>query len=362
MPYRIVVPLLIAVWATPFVAAQEAEDALSAVRGQNAISEENLGTIRSFLTENVGAIVGDDPLAAQDAFARLRAAYTGSDAFKKAYATACTEAVRAAYGRADLVPASRLITLVGTLDAVDTLPLLLEAIQDERVGVRAAAAIGLDRLRPLLAGSGDDAQTRAIDALSTVGKQERSRVTLRAVYAAMSYGGGQNAAGVKRAAVALLEVLEERARQYDSGELHAAGADDVGLRVAARLATSLDADERKRLTVATAKMIKYAIERYTSGRKKLADVRDENANRQLLQLRNGMERLIETGESLLGTLLSPPGDRPEVIDAMRNLDVIGMKNEWKKWGDLLQNSVGQNFALVEVAEPSDDSDDESEGT
>jgi len=360
MAYRIVIPLLFVVWLAGPLAAQDASDTLADIRGQNSINDENLGKIRNFVGENIAAIVANDPLASQEAFARLRGAYNGSAAFKAAYANACINAVTSAYRKANVVAAARLVTLVNSFDALDALPLLLQALQDDRVGVRAAAAIGLDRLRTALAAAGAGPFGQAIDALATAAKRERSTVTLQAIYAAMDYSGVQNVPDARRAAAALLGVLEERAKQYTGDGPSAAGADDAGLRVIGSYAGTLNDDERKRLTVAVAKMMKYAIERYTSGRKKLADVRDEQANPQLIEQRNGVERLIEIGQDALKTLLKPSGLAPNVVTPMRKLDLIGMKNEWKKWNDLLQAAVGQSFALT-IPDESETPDAESNG-
>lgn len=363
MRHYAIVPLLLAASLANPLAAQEepAEDALSGIRDRNSVSEEDAVKVRSFVTENIDALLGDDPLASQNAVENLRTAYDGSDAFKKAYATACLEAANNAYRRADLVPATRLITLVNIFDALEAQPLYTEALQDARVGVRAAAAIGLDRLREKLAAAGADAYGRAIDALAAAGRRERSTATLRAIYAAMDYGAIANTPEPKRAALAVLGLLEDRARQYESGEVHAIGADDLGIRVAGRMLQQLNADERKRLTGAIARMTRHAIERYTTGRKKLADVRNTAGSRELQDYRNAVERLIIIGEESLNTLLSPKDDPPDVVEAMRQLNVIDMKNEWNRWSALLKEAVGEGFTLTERPEPEEQAGD-AEGT
>ncbi len=190
-----------------------------------------------------------------------------------------------------------------------------------------------------------------MDALKEAGKQERSRDTLKSIYQALNYAELPSSPDVKANIAALLELLEARAARYaGTDEVAALGADDTGLRLAQTLLRLMDDNERRRLTVVVATMTRYAVERYTAGGqgRKLADVRDE-APAALLEVRNGVERLVLAGEELLTALLQP-SKPPTVSDSMRKVDTTGMKNQWREWGRLLQTAVGDEFALREQPE------------
>lgn len=335
------------------LAAQTPEDALSAVRARPEPGDQDRAQIQAFVAQQVAAIAGNDPLAAQQAAAALRAAYAGPDAFKRAYAAACLDAVAAAYKQADVVPATRLLAVLNSFGVLDTHALLLEALRDPRVGVRAAAAIGLARLRPQIAAAGADLYGRTLEALRSAGEAEKSRDTLRAIYRALDYAALPSPPDPKRTAAAVLALLEARARLYAAGEVPALGADDLGLRLAGTLAAALDEAERKRLTSVVATMMKHAIEQYASGSRKLADVRERGSNQQLVERRDAMERVILVGEELLRTLLAVSESPPDVVAGMRKLDTTAMKNEWVKWVGRLRQAVGSDFSLVELpaAEP-----------
>jgi len=113
---------------------------------------------------------------------------------------------------------------------------------------------------------------------------------------------------------------------------------------------SLSDDEKKRLTTATAAMVRFAIEEYRSPVKKLYEVTDKASNRPQVEYRDAVERLVLVGERLLGTLLGPK-PAPAVMDAMRKRDRAGMKLEWEKWGALLRTAVNDEFTLQETPEP-----------
>lgn len=356
MHARLIVPLLFLAGAAYPLSAQDQppQDALSGLRGQAAISEQDQAEIRRFVTERVGEIVSNDPRQAQAAAAALRSAYAGSDAFKRALAANAVPIVSSAYKKAELMPAVLLITLLNTYETIEALPVLLEALRDERVGVRAAAAIGLDRLRPQIAAGGVEGYNRVVAALVAAGKQERAAATLRAIYAALDYTTVNPAPGPKANADAILELLESRLPQYRGPELTAGAADDVGLQVAAHLLGAMDEAQRRRLLIVTGSLMKYALERYTSGKPRLAEVRNQGGNQQLVALRDGMERLLIVGEeSLLEEVLAPTGGTPDVMGRLRRLELVEAKNEWNKWNALLQKSTGQDFAL---AAPSDADD------
>jgi|GEM_PF-958791 len=348
--------LLIAVLALPLW-AQTPEGPLAEIRGKTELTEEDRTAVRQFVTERVDRVVSASGEQAWQAADQLRAAAQGSDAFRRFYVSTCLEAIAPVVRKAELGPAAQLLTIVNTFETSDALPILLDALRDDRVGVRAAAAVGLRGLRPKLAQAGRDTWQRAVDALKEAGKQERSRDTLKAIYQALNYAELPSSPDPKANSAALLELLETRAAAYaGNNEVAALGADDTALRVAQALLRSLDENERRRLTVVVATMMRHAIERYTAGGqgRKLADVRDD-APAALLAVRNGLERLIMVGEELLTALLQAPKP-PNVSDSMRKVDTTGMKNQWREWGRLLQTAVGQEFALREQPQPEPESD------
>jgi hypothetical protein len=347
MKIRCLVVSLWLVCVAGTVRAQEPTIDLTPVRAKTELTDEDRGLIRAFVNQRVAKATGAEAAEARQAADDLRAAFEGSDAFKREYAAACLEVIAATYKKADLLPATRLLAVVGAFNLVEAHNLFVEALQDERVGVRAAGAAGLRNLRPKLAAAGRDVVAKVLDGLKEAGKREKSRDTLKTIYAAMSYFELSSAPDTKANITALLELLEARARQYATGTVSAVGADDTGLRIAQSALKSMDETERQRLTVIAASMTKYAIEQYTSPATKLSELSDKDAGRELLESRNAIERLIVVGEELLVTLVKPEKP-PAVAESMRKVDTDDMLSEWKKWVPLLQKAVNQDFTLKEA--------------
>lgn len=341
--------LLLAVLVSP-LAAQDADVNLAPFKAKAELTDEDKTQVRAYITTRLATLSGQDEVATQQATNELRAAYEGTDGFKRAYVAACLELIGTAYKKAELAPAARMLTVVNTFGTAEALPLLLDAVQDERVGVRAAAAIGLRGLREKLAAAGRDVVTRALNGLKEAGKREKSRDTLLTIYGAMDYAALPSQPEAKGNIAALLDLLDERARQYASGDVRAVGADDAGLRTAMSLTKSMDDGERKRLIVVTATLMKYAIEQYTSGERRLSAVRSRGVSRDIIELRNGVERLILVGEELLTALLAPEKS-PMVAENMRKVKTADMIVEWQKWVVLLQKAVNQDFTLTAQPEP-----------
>jgi hypothetical protein len=366
MRNRFVLPLgLVALWLTAGAAAQQPpqppqpaqpaqlpQDALSALRAKTDLTDDERNQIRGFVADRVGELVGPDAALAREAGSVLRAGYAGSAPFKQAYAAACVGVFGSAFPKADVAPAARLLTILSTLNVVEARSVFFEALQDERVGIRAAAALGLRALRPKLAQAGGEVFMSTLATLRDAAKKERARDTLRAIYAALNFAEIPSPPDLKPVAAALLDVLEERAKPYAARQdVPAVGADDAGLAVAEKMVRALSDDERRRLTVATATLVRRAIEEYTASDKKtvLAQVRDTDSS-ELVEYRNAMERLVLFGERLLVALQSP-AKPPSVLEPMKKGDKAGMKLQWKAWGDLLKPTVGQDFPLVETPEP-----------
>ncbi len=342
------------------------EDPLTAVRNRTDLDDDARGQIRRFVEARVADARGSDAAAARKAPTALRDGYAGSDAFKRAYAAACLEVIGNAakqpdFKQADVVPATRLIMVLSALNLVEAQNVLLDALQDPRVAVREAAALGLRNLRIKLVQAGGDNWTKVVTALKDAGKKEKARDPLKAMYGALNYAELPTPPDTRPVATALLELLEERAKQYVAGkEVPALGADDVGLQLAESLLKSLEPDQKRRLTIVTATMMKYALEEY--GAKKLSKVADTPAAKPLAEYRNALERLLLVGERLLVPLLTPE-KAPAVMDALRKGDRTAAKNQWNLWVALLQKAVGQDFSLVEVPEsqPTEEEGDEGGG-
>lgn len=326
------------------------QDALAEIRKRGDLSDDDRNQIRTFIGQRVAEIAGGDAVASQAACAALRAGYAGTEGFTRAYGALALEVIGSAYRKAEIVPAAKLLAVLSTFNLADAQGLFVEALQDERVGVRASAALGLRALRAKLAPTPAYAATAT--ALAAAGKKEKSRETLRSIYEALDYSTLPTPPDLKPAATALLELLEERAKEYAArGEVPAVGADDAGLAVAARLSKPMGEEERKRLLVVTATMVRYAIEQYRSTEKGLTELRDKTASPALLEYRNGMERLVLVGEPLLGTLLAVKEKGPNVMEAMRQTNRANMKLEWDKWAGMLRTATNQDFALLEQVEP-----------
>jgi hypothetical protein len=325
--------------------AQPAPADLSAIRAKTDLTDEDRAQIRAYVEQRVSQAGDADAAVARRAADELRAAFDGSDSFKRTYAAMCLEAVSAAYRRVGPLPATRLLAIVNAFGLVEAHPLFLEALQDERVGVRAAGAIGLQTLRAQLSAAGREVFLRALDGLKEAGKREKSRGVLKAIYAALNYFESP-VPDMRAGIAALLEVLESRARQYAGDTAAGIGADDAGLRIAQSAVRNMDDGERQRLTVVVAALTKGALERYLSPAMQWAELREDEAVGELVEIRNGLERLILAGEELLATLLKPER-APAVADNMRKLNTDGMESEWKKWVPLLQQAVNQDFTLGE---------------
>lgn len=357
------VPLMLGLLVGPLW-AQEVGNPLEAIQAKAEIGAEDAQQIQAFITERVQLVSGDEAADARRAASDLRQAFDGSDAFKSAYTAAYIEIADPAVKKANLVAATRLLAIANTFNTIEMRPLLVEALGDNRVGIRATGAVGLRLLRQKL-GADRDVWQQTLEALKEAGKSERSREVLRTIYAAMNYAevGVQPDARVNAAAV--LELLEERAKQYTGGTVTPVGADDAGLRAIRSLSASLGEPQKKRLVLVVATMMKHAIVRYTmainEGQRKLSEVSSKHGSRELLAHRNAMERLIVIGEEILQQLLEVDKKTP-VTENMKKLNTPDMKNAWIEWNTLLVERVEQGFALPEVPaeeEKEDESGDEA---
>ncbi len=345
--------------------AQEAPgqpDPIEQLQGQSVLSDEDQATLRAWIDERVRFLVGDDPIEAVRAAKALRDNYKGADSFKRAYATTCTTVIGGAYKQAKRDSAARLIAVLNTLNEGSSYKLLIEVLGDTRVPVRAAAAIGLRRLQAKLAAAGGEAFSETIAALREAGQRETSPVALQLIYRAMDYTEVRpNRPDPKANALALLGLLEARGEQYGTRNVKAEAADRLGLELAGQLAGQFDEPERRRLTVAGAKMLRYAVTRYASD---LHKVDDKTSSPVQIALRDRMELFIATTEDLLSKLTSPP-EPPSLTELMQvrpeGDKVIDMKNKYRMWADLLQERF-QIDVHLDLTEAAPEAEGEAEGS
>jgi len=325
------------------------QDALTPLQDKSALTDEDRAALRAWIEERVQLIVAGDPAGAGTAVKDLRKRFKGTDSFKEAYATVSVEVIGSAYKQAKRDSAARLIAVLNTLNEVSSCKVLTEALGDQRVPVRTAAAIGLRRLRTELA-RGDDFFSQSLVALREAGKRETSPVALQLIYRAMDYTElGANPPDPKANALALLELLEARSEQYGTQTVKAEGADRLGLELAGKLAGELDEQGRQRLISASAKMFHYGVMRYTS---ELHKIRDKISSPVQIALRNRMESFIAAAEELLVKLTNPGEFRTvtaEMQEKPEGPKVTDMKIAMKKWADLLQQRFQIAIRVDEAA-------------
>jgi len=328
------------------MAQQPADDGLEALRSRPTLTDEERAAIRNWVAERVRLLVGSDPSASQRAAEQLRAGSRGEKEFRDAYVQACVEIIGSEFRRLELTPAARLVALVGTLGDTRTIDLLLSALQDERAGVRAAAAAGLRNLQTKLAGNAD-MLPRVIDALREAGRKEKSATALRLIYQALNYSNSSVTGDRRLACSALLTILDDRLRQTGSPALPADGADGTGLQVAWALRESLDEASRRQYATIVARWLHYAVRRYT-GPDKLYAAREKTSAPQTVELRNSIELLIAEAEKQLTALLTPP-DPPKVVEQMQRADLAEMVAQMNRWSSLVKSGLG--LELEDVQKP-----------
>jgi hypothetical protein len=342
--------IVLACMATP-LAAQEPEDKLAALRTKDALTDEDRGEIRRVVDGLVADVAGNDATASQHALTQLRDGPKGARDFSDAYVAAYLAAAGSAYKKAPAGPAARLITVLPVYNDARSFNVLLEAMQDDRAAVRAAAAIALRALRTKAAA---DAGTYngALGALRDAGKKETAREVLQVIYRAMSFSdvpGADPRAGV----TAVLDLLEARVQQLAGEKVHAEGADYVGLQTAGALRKSMDDAERKRYTIVLAKMLHYGVRVYTASNPPLSKVRDKTSGPDAVALRDATELLITDAEQQLKDLLSP-SEAPQVAAQMQHAKYVDMVNEMNKWVDVLKEKAGLDLSALTPPPPSEE--------
>ncbi|MBU0637784.1 MAG: hypothetical protein KKB50_02890 [Planctomycetes bacterium] len=359
MKFRLLTTLtaLVLVGPASLLAQGEPADALAQLQAKEVLNDEERTILRAWISQRVTGMASDDLAQALQSLSEVRSGFNGAAGFKTAYAAAYIEAVRPAFKQAKLIPAARLLAALNTFNEVAAAPVLVEALQDSRAAVRTTAAVGLRDLRVKLVVAGGNTVSETLNALRDAAKSETSPVALKAIYQAMNFNELPNPPEPKLLAAALLDVLETRAGQYAAGQVRAEGADPIGLTVVATLRDALNEAERKRLTVAVAQMLKYAVVRYTTGADALYRVEDKYSTKYVRQLRDATEGLIEEAENLLSALLSLQ-EAPSITAKMKDYKPIDMKIEMNKWAEELKRAVDREFYMDTASEPAPKKDDE----
>ena len=290
------------------------QNVITLLQGKGVLADEDNTALRAWIQQRVGAVAAENAVGTSTAIKELRESYQGTPAFQDSYATLCTEIIGGAYKQAPRSAATRLIAVLNTLLDARTSSVLIAALADERVPVRAAAAIGLRKLHAKLVAAGGTAYADSIRALRDAGKRESSVVVLKLLYAAMDFSGSPDA---KADTAALLDLLESRSEQYASRTVKGAAGDSPGLVLAEKLSTQLDELGQRRLAIATAKMLHYAVIRYATEFNKTDD---KTSSPLQIALRNRFELFIETAETLLAKLTAPPTTKDFCYHHHRNAD------------------------------------------
>lgn len=318
---------------------QDTPTAVTPLRELSSLNDEQTRTIRNWVEQQVAQVVSKDAGAAGQAIAALRNGISGGkQAYREVYVAACIESGRNAYKSADLQGAARLMAFIASLNEATAAPLLLEALKDQRVAVRTAAAVGLRNCRAKLALAGGSYFSDTIAALREAGKKETSAVTLAAIYQALNFAEGGSPPDARANCAALLEILEGRAEQYAAGNAQGETAEISGVRTAEALVRVMNDEEKKRLAAALGKILKGAVVLYT---RDYINVKDQGSSPQMVEARNTCESLIEQSEKVLLDVLKPKIDpKATVTENMKKGDSVKIKTSMNAWADVLEQAVG----------------------
>ncbi len=336
------------------------QDAITQLQGKGVLADEDNAALRAWIQQRVQALATDNTAGTSNAIKELRDSYKGTPAFQDAYVTLCTEIIGAAYKNAQRNAGTRLIAVLNTLLDARTHTVLIEALGDERVPVRAAAAIGLRKLHAKLVAAGGTAYADCIRALRDAGRRESSVVVLKLIYAAMDFSGSGASPDPKADATAVLELLETRGEQYASRSVKGAAGDRPGLVLVDKLSAQFDEVGQRRLAIATAKMLHYSVVRYAA---EFKETDDKTSSPLQIALRNRFELFIETAETLLAKLTAPPATEDfatittEMQTRPREERAIQMRISMAAWATVLQERFQLNLQ-VEMPETDADTPDE----
>jgi hypothetical protein len=335
------------------LAAQEPEDKLAALRTKDSLAEEDKAEVRRVVDGLVADVVGTEAAAAQRAYAQLRDGAKGTRDFSDTFVQAYLAAVGPTYKKAPAATAARLLTVLAILNDARSISMLVEALQDDRASVRAAAAIALRTLRPKVAADAA-AYGSVLNGLRDAGKKETSRETLQLVYRSLTYADVPGA-DLKTDVAAMLDLLEARAQQVAGDTVPAEGADHVGVQLAGELRKSMDENDRKRYTVVLARLLHYGVRAYTGRTPPLADVRDKTSGADAVLLRNSIEALIADAELQLKEIVAPPKPPQVTVEMKGGKDRrSNMVVEMNKWSTVLKETAGVDLAELTAPPPKEE--------
>ncbi|MCG3126550.1 MAG: hypothetical protein CHACPFDD_01397 [Phycisphaerae bacterium] len=341
--HRILAPalLLVGLVAADIARAQPATDPLAELRTHPTISDDDRKVLQQWIETRVAAVQPSDAAGASQAVQALRDAVQGATpAFREAYVALTIKAVGAAYRKAELREATRLIALVNALAEPVAVELLAEALKDERIGVRCAAAVGLTNLRAKIAITGGKVFTESMEALRQAGKGETSGLVLSYILHAINYPEVvPNPPEPKLNVDVLLDILDTRLKAFDAGTARIFGADVTALKVASALRSFMTDADRRRTIIAAGKMLRGAVKAYASAEKGPTGVVLPERERRDTEL------LIREAEKLLAELLALGGGAPSITREMEKVDQTAMKIKYTEWADKLKAAVDLELYL-----------------
>jgi hypothetical protein len=318
-------------------AGQDTLGPIAALRELDSLNDEQNRTVRAWVDQHMMQLSGDDALQAATAVSNLRtAASTAKPAFRETFVSACTEAARDRYKSAGLQPAARMLALLASLNEASTTPVLIEALKDERVAVRTAAAVGLRNVRPKVALAGGSYFTESVAGLREAGKKETSAPTL-------NYGETGTPPDARAVVAALLEILDGRAELYNKGEVQGESAEIAGIRTVAATAKLMNEDEKKRAIAAGGKVLKGAALLYI---RDYINVKDAGSSPQMVEQRDACEALVELTEKLLLDLTRAKIDAKSTVTVgMKSGDDVKMRTALGEWVNVLDKAVGLKLTI-----------------
>jgi len=316
-------------------------DTLAALKARTSFTDEDRQKLNAWTEKQVTALVD----GAAGAAATLRTTEGGTDAFREAYGVALSAAVASRYKEAAEGPAAQLLAVLSAADTIDAHRIFIEGLRDERISVRAAAAIGLRTLQRRISAAGGAYFTDAMEGLRAAMKKEASPVALRLMYGAMDYrNSGATPADPKLTVSVLLDVLESRVDAYQKETGRAFAADGPGLALATSLAGQMGDGEKSRLAKAAAGILRGAVSAYTTEYFQLDARRDSEL---LVRTRNALEALIaEAEKALVAALGLGSKPHPKLVAAMETGDKIKTYHAMNEWADLLKEAGLGDFGIA----------------
>jgi hypothetical protein len=326
--------------ATLALAAQQSlqqssgpDDGLDALRDKDPLGDEDRAALRAWIGERIAAVVGEDAAGAQRGVAQLRQAAHGGRDFLDAYVAVAVDSLGSAYKKAEPVPATRLLIVLGELNDARTLDTLLKALKDERTAIRAAAAVGLRKLQPKL-GTDPEGLRRMLAALRKAGEKERSARTLDLIYRAMNLADLPALSDRRAGSAAIAGLLDERLKHISGGRMPAEGGDLAAMQALDPQHGNMDEDTRRQYINELGRLLHYCVCRYVRD-EPLSRVRDRNSSPELVELRNNVEVTIREAESQLKTLVGAP-EGVNLTHDMEKAKTTEMAIDMNKWSEKLK--------------------------